>query len=787
VASGAPYRIDFVKTRRISAAACAVGLQGLVPIAGAQAVVSPVVVFSPGPPSGAGVSIDKAPGAISVVSASDLTRNGPPSLTEALGRGLASVTLGDTLDDPLQPDLLYRGFTASPVLGTPQGLAVYQNGVRINEAFGDAVNWDLIPDQAIRRVTVAGSNPVYGLNALGGAVAVEMKTGLSDPGGELDLSGGDFGRREVSGQYSARSGDLAVYVAGRLFREEGWRRLSSDLARQVYLDLSARPGPFSLDLTFTGADNRLNGQSAAPVQELAVGRSLVFTGPQSIGDRLTFVTLGAGWRASSELSVQAGAYLRRFRQAVSDGNTTSAQPCAPSSEAGDLCRPDGSTPLMTASGVVIPDLSLGGAQPIGQLNRQDIATLGYGGSVRVTSTAPLFGRANSATLGGEVDRADTEFASSSEIGIVDAALQVRASGFRVDTPEGGDATATPVALRAAVEQAGIWFADTLEIGRRVSVSVSGRWNRQADALVDRRGTALTGSAAWARFNPAAGLSWRMSGGLTAYAGYAEANRAPTPSEIECADPAHPCLLPSSLASDPPTLKQVAARTWEAGLRGSARDVVGGRLTWRAGVFRADLSNDIQAVSTSLGTGYFRNVGATRRQGVELSGEYRRGPLRLYAGYSFVDASYRTPFTEASPSNPAADAHGDTLVRAGSRLPGTPRHRFKAGVDGDLGRGVNLGGDVTMVSSQVYRGDEANALPPLPGYTVVGIRASWRWRPSVLVYVSARNVLDARFATFGVLGDPTGVGAPGVPASGADPRFQSPSAPRSVVGGVKLNF
>ncbi|MEA2754015.1 MAG: iron complex outerrane recepter protein, partial [Aliidongia sp.] len=92
---------------------------------------------------GTGIDINKVAGNPQTLSADDLARSGSPSVVSALGDQIGSVNVNDNLDNPFQPDILYRGFEASPVLGTPQGLAVYQNGVRINEAFGDAVNWDL--------------------------------------------------------------------------------------------------------------------------------------------------------------------------------------------------------------------------------------------------------------------------------------------------------------------------------------------------------------------------------------------------------------------------------------------------------------------------------------------------------------------------------------------------------------------------------------------------------------------------------------------------------------------
>src|ERR1700691_3796019 len=148
-----------------------------------------IVVIGVTPVPGFKVDKDKVPGSIQTLKSSDLTRNGAANVLGALEQQVSAVNFNDTIADPFQPDVLFRGFEASPVLGTPEGMAVYQNGVRINEAFGDTVNWDLVPDMAITRLTVTSSNPVYGLNALGGAVAIGMKDGFSYDGNELEISG----------------------------------------------------------------------------------------------------------------------------------------------------------------------------------------------------------------------------------------------------------------------------------------------------------------------------------------------------------------------------------------------------------------------------------------------------------------------------------------------------------------------------------------------------------------------------------------------------------------------
>ena len=171
-------------------------------------VLPEVSVIGTTPLPGTRIDADKVPGNVQSVSSADLTQDGTASLIRALGTRLSSVNIDDALADPFQPDILYRGFEASPVLGSPQGLAVYQNGVRINEAFGDTVNWDLIPDIAIDRVDIVSSSPLYGLNALGGAMTVSMKNGFNFQGADGELSGGSFNQRTGSAQVGHQSGHL---------------------------------------------------------------------------------------------------------------------------------------------------------------------------------------------------------------------------------------------------------------------------------------------------------------------------------------------------------------------------------------------------------------------------------------------------------------------------------------------------------------------------------------------------------------------------------------------------
>lgn len=759
---------------------------------GGATAVQAITVVGVSPLPGAGVDIDKLPGNTQTLSGDDLAPGGVPDVIGALNNRLASISLGDNLDDAFQPDILLRGFEASPVLGTPQGVAVYQNGVRINEAFGDTVNWDLIPSIAIHRVDVMGANPVFGLNALGGAISVGMKNGFTDPGGDVSLSGGSFGRRDATAEFGTNNGTFGAYVAGRVLDSDGWREFSPDHLREFYGDLSARADKLTVDLSVSAADNQLYGESATPVQELAVNPALVFTNPQENDNKLAFVTLSAGYDATPTLSLQGDLYYRGFWQNVVNGNTTNDTACGAGPNAGFLCQGDAQTPLVTGAGQPIPDISNGGATPIGEIDGEKIDSTGVGGSVQATYTAPVFGRENHLAVGASLDTAVTDFSSSAEVGVINAALQVAPSGYYVDTPENTPFNATPVSLRASSTYDGVYATDTFNPTPRLAVTASGRYNVARIDLADRRGGDLDGDNQYQRFNPALGATYRIVSALTAYAGYSEGSRAPNPSEIECSNPANPCLLPSSLASDPPTLKQVVSRTWEAGLRG--RSALGeGELNWNAGLFRTDVRDDIYGVATSLSAGYFQNIPGDQRRGVELGARYSAPGFTVYVSYSHIDATFQSSFLLPSPSNPFQDAQGNIQVRPGDHLPGIPSDRLKLGADAEVRPGWTVGANLIVMGDQYYFGDESNQLAPLPGYVVLNLHADMRLTSRLSVFATVDNALDARYATYGLLGDPTGIGAPGVPADGVtngpgvNNRFQSPAEPISAQGGLRMRF
>jgi iron complex outermembrane receptor protein len=754
-----------------------------------------VDVIATTPLPGTAIPVDKVPADVDSVRSSDLTREGSANLTGTLNSRLGSINLTDTLADPFQPDLIYRGFAGSPVLGTPEGLAVYQNGVRINEAFGDAVNWDLIPDIAIDRIDVVSSNPVYGLNALGGAASITMKNGFTYHGAEAELSGGSFRQRSGSAQFGASNGDYGFYAAGKLLDENGWRFFAHDHIRQFYSALSRHTDALTLDLSYTHDDNQLFGQGAAPVQSLALDPRNVFTGPQSNFNRLNFLTLNGTASLGNQLSLQGALYYRDYQQVVANGNTTDFAACTDPGVAGFLCQDDGATPLVNSSGQPLPDISRGGTQPIGENDFETIHSRGIGGSVQLTSQQSIGGFGNTLSVGASADGAHIDFSSGTQIGVIDPALTVLASDLVVDTPEDVGFDATPVILRADSRYYGFFFTDTLDVSSQLAVTVSARYNIAQLDLFDQRGTDLDGLNRYTHFNPGIGATYKVLPALTAYAGFATSNRAPTASEIECSDPLLPCLLPANLAGDPPTLQQVIARTFELGLRGhlSSLWMADDALQWKAGLFRTALSNDLFAVSTSLNSGFFENVGSTRREGGQAGITYRWKGGDVYLNYSYVAATFQSNFTSSSPANPFADGDGNIRVMPGDRLPGVPLNRIKAGADYEILPDWTVGATGIYVGSSFYKADESNQNAALPGYAVLNLHTSYSFSKKSELFLTVNNVFNRSYATFGVYSDPTGVGAPGIPPGagsndpGVDNRFLSPAAPRSIFGGVRVSF
>jgi iron complex outermembrane receptor protein len=679
----------------------------------------------------------------------------------------------NTYGNPNQPDLRYRGFSASPVEGTPQGIAVYQNGVRLNEAFGDTVNWDLIPDFAISSLNLTSMNPVFGFNALGGAASLEMKNGFNYRGAQAELSGGSFRRVAGSAQYGGARGPWGVYLGAGGSGDSGWREREPSRLQKFYGDLGYHGdagGDAHLSVSYAG--DHLAGTGPSPVQLLALDRAAGATYPDYVENRSVLVSARGGVPAGDEATLEAGAYYRHFGQRAENGNPTSAQACG-----GFYCS-DGA-PLRGPDGAQVP-LSAGGAFP-GEIDGGRTETDSVGGSAQAEWKSELFGRPNQFSSGGSFDYGYTSFRSGALFGSFDDARVVTA-----ELPVTSTGTIRDVSATSKNSYAGLYFTDTFDLTPELSLTASGRYNAAVLHLYDRLGGDLTGAHHYDRFNPAAGAAWKVLPWATAYADYAENNRAPTAAELSCADPSQSCSLAGFFVADP-DLHQVVARTYEAGLRGAFEpgDV---RARWSLGAFRTDDTNDIlQVAAASLGRGFFENAGKTRRQGLEAGVVATGRGWRASVDLSLIDATFQSPLALNSPNNPAADGNGRIYVAAGDRLPGVPRGRMKASLDGALTPAWTAGITLTAANGQYLQGDESNQTAPLAGYCVVSLRSEYAFTPALSVFAAVDNLFDRRYDVYGTFTDQSGVPYPGIPGGITDPRTVSPAPPFAASVGLRVRL
>jgi outer membrane receptor protein involved in Fe transport len=748
-----------------------------------RAAVPPPVMYPTTPVAGSGIEADKVPASVNIVDVNQIERVRSANIADALQKYVPGVIVNEVTGNPFQPDVQFRGFVASPVAGTPQGLAVYQNGVRINEAFGDTVNWDLIPTAAIRSVTVVTNNPAFGLNALGGAVNVQMKNGFNYSGAEIDTMVGSFGRIQTSAQWGKKVGNFAVYGALEGLHDDGFRNFSGSDVRRFYGDVGYKNDSSEFHVNMGAADNHFGATNTVPIELLQQYYGATYTTPQTTTNRVGYVNLTGKIEATPAWTIEGLAHARVFNQKVLDGNPTGTQPCA--ADPTLLCFGDSSTPANGLNGAQLANPFDSGAV-LGERDRTTTHSTTTGGSLQATNSDRIFGHDNKFVVGASFDSSVTRFSASAELGTVGPNFAVSGSGIFLGQ-SGHPVSIGPVGLRTTNQYSGLYVLDTFDVTNAFSITGGGRFNTARIVLEDQIGSALNGNETFNRFNPIIGGTYKIIPGLTAYAGYSEANRAPTPLESSCADPAHPCIIAAFLISDPP-LKQVVSRTVEAGLRGS-KDLSIGTLGWKLGGFRADNTDDILAIPSPVlqGFGYFQNVGSTRRQGIESEVTLRSSTLQLYASYALVDARFLDALQIGS-NSPFADANGNVQILPGNRIPRIPRNRIKAGIDYSVTDAFKVGGDALFVSSQYFVGDDSNQAQRLPSYAVFNLHASYQINKTFQIYARADNVFDNRYATYGTFFDTDAV--PNFANGGApftDPRSLSPARPRAFYAGLRATF
>lgn len=836
-ARATPRHVLSVSPRPV-AHACALLALGLAATAQAQTAptqLDRVEVISTTPLPGLELRRDQVPAPVQTATGAALERSGALGVADFANRRLGSVHINEIQNNPFQPDVNFRGFTASPLLGTPQGLSIYLDGVRLNQPFGDVVSWDLIPKSAISTITlIPGSNPLFGLNTLGGALSVQTKDGLRNPGAAVQLAVGTEGRRSGEFEFGGASANgLDWYLTGQVFKEDGWRVDSPSEVGQLFGKVGWHSATTRVTLTGSAADSDLYGNGLQEKRLLERDYKSVYTKPDQTENRAGLLNLAVSHDLSNSLTLTGNAYYRRIRTRTLNGdiNEGSLDQSVYTLSAGERAAltaagiPFPSTPI-TAANTPFPSLRCiangllrdePGEKCNGLLNRSASSQRNEGLSGQLSWKGQTGGVKHQAVAGGAYDRSRVSFSQSTQLGYLNPDRSITTIPSFADGVTGGDVDGVPfdnrVDLQARTTTWSVFAADTLSFGDTAHLSVSGRYNRTTVTNRDRilpgpNPASLDGDHRFSRFNPAVGITWVPTKAVQVYAGYNEGSRAPTAIELGCANPDNPCRLPNALAGDPP-LRQVVTKTVEAGLRGS----LPGGGNWHAGVFRATNVDDLLFVAApnANGFGYFKNFGKTRRQGLELSASTRVGPAQLALSYTHLDATYRSAEEVNGAGNSSNEEgpglEGEIEIRPGDRIPLVPRRMFKASAEIDLGPKWSVDLDLIGVSGVYARGNENNQHQPdgtfylgegrTGGYGVMNLGASFQPTKGLKVFLKVNNVFDRQYATGAQLGA-TGFNANGnfqarpfpavageFPLQGST--FYAPGAPRSVLLGVRYSF
>ncbi len=723
-----------------------------------------VVATSPLP--GIGIEEDKLPYEVQSVTAEDIARGQTMNLTDYMARNLSGITINEVQGSPFQADIAYRGFRLSSILGSAQGLSVYLDGVRVNEPFGDVVNWDMIPEAAIGNVTlVPGSNPIYGLNTLGGALAFTTKSGLTAPGTELKVQAGSFGRKRIDVSHGSKDDDgYHRFISATAFDENGWRDYSAGTLGNVFAKIGRQQNDSNWDLSLVVARSALLGNALLPSrnygpegEDSPTGsmyerkRDWIYTHSDKTWNDLNMLTFNFQRLLNDSTELSAMAYVRQGKRRAYSG---------------DAEREESSTVPGTYEDEAV-------------VNYNNSRQTSYGGSVNYTRLLI----AHQLTLGASADASNIRYGAS----------QAECEGLSDSrSPVDCDERVRTSGVTGKTTALGIYASDTWTMNERTFVTGAARFNHATVANTitnyeDGVGTARPReSFTYNSLNPSVGISYKAAPAVTLFGNIGQSNRVPTVIELGCADPNEPCRLPTGLQADP-YLKQVIARTIEFGTRWRLAES-----EFTASVYRSENKDDIlfRAVSVT-GLGYFSNFSRTRRQGIDLSARTEIGAVSLHASYNYLDATYQD-------DGELFGGERNISVRPGTRIAGLPKHTIRVGADWRAQPKLVVGGTVLATSSLVSQGNEDGLIgdgekvnASVKGYAIMNLHANYEASKGMDYFVRINNVFDTRFETYGMMAlnmfDQNGNQYSSPTSAPTVSRFIAPGAPRNFMVGLRYRF
>ena len=755
-----------------------------------------VEVIGTTPAHGVGLPEELIPFNVQTATSEDLDRSQSLGLTDFMNRNLGSITINDAQNNPLQADVQYRGYTLSPLLGLPQGLAVYQNGVRINEPFGDSMNWDLVPEASIGGINlIGGANPIFGLNTLGGALSITTKDGFTHTGNQFESYGGSFERIVNTVESGGNNGKWGYYITANYFDEDGWRDASPSDAYTIFSAVSYRHGDSTLDITLNHADTNLIGNGSSPIELLALDRAAVFTSPDITENKMTMINFSGTQWLKQTIQLSGNIFYRKNETDSFNGDGTEFE----DDGAGELEEDGDDVEDQNGNGISSTNANGTSRDAINNISNREQE--GFGANIQATILNDLMGHENQFIFGtsyqqGLIDHfAIIEIASlactSTGADCTLANADRSTVGTNIFVPEEG------TNIRAHNRTWSLFTTDTFSVNEKLSVTASARYNNTHIVLGDRTSQSnltspenpalLNGEHDFDRINPAFGFTYNFNYSNGIYGSYSESSRAPTPIELLCADINAPCSLPNAFLADPP-LEQVVTKSFEGGLRGTLKNGI----DYTVSVYHSTNNDDIifgSVGGTTSSRGFFRNVGDTQRVGTEfgLSGILKE-KIDWYFNYSFIEATFEDNFNGVSAQHPSRiDLNGDGTaneiqVEAGDRIPGIPEHSIKIGGTYNLNDRFSIGVGGIYNSDQVLRGDESNQLATVDDYFVVNVNSTYKINKNFSFFAKINNLFDTDYETFGLLGE-----ADEIFAAFDDARFLGAGAPIAIFVGLRATF
>ena len=753
-------------------------------------ITTTIDVISSTPLPSIGISLSKIPANVQIVKDGDFKKQQSISVADYMINNLQGVSVVESQNNPFQPDVWFRGFTASPLLGTPQGLSVYMDGVRVNESFGDVVNWDLIPMNALAGMQlIPGTNPVYGLNTLGGALSLQTKSGRTHQGAGAEVSAGSWGRKTASAEIGgiSKDGSVDYFISFNSFSEDGWRDHSPTDIRQAFAKVGWQNETSKLDLSFTGADNDMIGNGMIPKEMMDnLGRKSIYTKPDQTKNNLSFLNLSGSHWLNDKVMFSGNTYYRHLITKTMNGDTSETFDDEEYADQGNgtpgYCLPSGRSDIDVCAA---------------NLNTSKTKQNSFGLNGQLVFNQDLAGKKNQLTVGASFDKSRIDFESDKEYGQFDANRGVIGYGFYKISNSCQGKDCYKIRLHGDTKTSSLFATDTLSLNDFWHLTMSGRYNYMDVENTDNiraSGTtaSLSGNHTFNRFNPAVGLNFTPTNNLTVYGTYNEGSRAPTSMELGCADPTQTCKLPNAMAGDPP-LKQVVVKTFETGARGKVNDALG----WSLAAYRSENYDDIHFIASSTqGRGYFKNVGETRRLGLDAGLNGTQGSFKWNISYSYVDATYESDLQIISAANSEADNAGNINVTKGNRLADIPKHQLKARLEYLVTPDWSIGSNVVAFSDRYMRGNENNAHVntgngigngKISGYAVFNLDTRYKIGSGWSLFGKAINIFDREYNTTGMMGDSmfnsAGVWGPNETTTG----YFAPGAPRAGWVGIRYDF